>query len=82
MVATVGDAVQESLVTKSDLENALKPMVTKEYLEQYLEECFDKRLAPMVTKTDLVVSQQRMTIVLGVLMASGISILAAIDGLL
>ena len=45
VVATVGGAVKESLVTKADLEGALKPMVTKADLERALK--------PMVTKVDL-----------------------------
>ena len=50
VVTTVGGAIIGNLVTKPDLESALRaalePMVTRDYLEQYL----DKRLEPMVTR--------------------------------
>ena len=50
VVTTVGGAMIGNLVTKPDLESALRaalePMVTRDYLEQYL----DKRLEPMVTR--------------------------------
>ena len=127
VVATIGDAVDESLVTKADLQQALRPLVTQEGLDKALE-AQDKRfndrletrlesmalkadlaealqpmmtkadlagalqpmmtkadlaeaLLPMATKKDVLLSQQRTTILLGTMMATGIVILAAIDGL-
>ena len=111
VVATIGDAVDESLVTKADVAEALLPMMTKADLAEALQPMASKAdlaeasmalkadlaeallpmaskadlaeaLLPMATKKDVLLSQQRTTILLGTMMATGIVILAAIDGLL
>lgn len=73
-----------SMVTKEYLDQRLESMVTKEYLDQRLEsvvtkEHLDQRLESMVTKTDLLVSQQQVTIRLGALLVAGISALAVLQ---
>ena len=49
LVGTVGDALQESQVTRADLEQALRPFITRKDLNEALKEA----LRPFVTKADL-----------------------------
>lgn len=72
VVATVGSAVGENLVTKADLDaaltKALEPMVTRDYLQVELQ-----RLQQSL--------QQKMTIRLGGMLFAGIGALAVLIGL-
>ena len=70
VVATVDDAVRETLVTKADLENALRPVAKEKGLNDALRS--------KATKADLLVFQQQITIRLGGLMIAGFSGLAAV----
>ena len=69
MVATIGDAVEESLVTKADLEQALRPLVTQEGLDKALDaqdkrfnDRLEARFKLMVAEADLAEAlQSKMT---------------------
>ena len=67
MVATIGDAVDESLVTKADLEQALRPLVTQEGLDKALDaqdkrfnDRLEARFKLMVVEADLAEVLQSM----------------------
>ena len=54
VVATVDDAVRETVVTKADLVNALRPVVTEKGLNDALRPMATKAdLEPLVSKDDL-----------------------------
>ena len=72
VVETVGTAMGESLASKTDLELALQPMMTKADLDTAL----DAALESMASKTDLAALEQRMTIKLGAMVVAGVSFLA------
>ena len=67
VVATIGDAVDESLVTKADLEQALRPLVTQEGLDKALDaqdkrfnDRLEARFKLMVVEADLAEVLQSM----------------------
>ena len=95
VVATVGGAVEEGLVTKPHLERLLQPLMTRADLKKALEPMVTKAelasalksaLEPMVSREhlqqELMLLQQRVTIRLGGLMVAGIGALAVLNGLL
>ena len=94
VVTTLGGAMIDNLVTKQDLDSALKaalePMVTKDELrlalepmvtKDYLEEYLDKRLEPMATKSDVLLIQHQMTTRLGALVVAGVGVLGIMIGI-
>ncbi len=94
VVTTLGGAMIDNLVTKQDLDSALKaalePMVTKDELrlalepmvtKDYLEEYLDKRLEPMATKSDVLLIQHQVTTRLGALVVAGVGVLGILIGI-
>jgi len=68
VVETVGTAMGDRLASKTDLELALQPMMTRADLDTALES--------MASKTDLAALEQRMTMKLGAMVVAGVSFLA------
>ncbi len=94
VVTTLGGAMIGNLVTKQDLDSALRaalePMVTKDELRKalepmvtkdYLEGYLGKRLEPMATKSDVQLIQHQVTTRLGALVVAGVGVLGILIGI-